>query len=109
MRASHKPRSFLRVILKRASPRNSRSASSSTAHSRMIRIPISPAAYAAIAGTLSAGVERQRAENGDIYVWFDPGIVAKLKAMQGPGETYNDVILRLAGRQTGMADGREDR
>ena len=65
----------------------------------MIRIAITPAAYAAIAGTLPGrvGVGRERAENGDIYIWLDPGVVAKLKALRGPGESYSDVILRLAG------------
>jgi predicted CopG family antitoxin len=31
-------------------------------------------------------------------VWLDPAIVARLKAMRGPGESYSDVILRLAKR-----------
>jgi hypothetical protein len=64
----------------------------------MIRIAITPAAYAVIAGTLpgNVGVERARAENGDIYVWLDHATVAKLKAMRGPGESYSDVILRIA-------------
>jgi hypothetical protein len=42
------------------------------------------------------GVERGRAENGDVFVWLDHATVAKLKAMRGPGESYSDVILRLA-------------
>jgi predicted CopG family antitoxin len=25
----------------------------------------------------------------------DPGVLAKLKALRGPGESYSDVILRL--------------
>jgi hypothetical protein len=64
----------------------------------MIRIAITPAAYAAIAGTLpgNIGVERGRAENGDVFVWLDQATVAKLKAMRGPGESYSDVILRVA-------------
>jgi hypothetical protein len=61
----------------------------------MIRIAITPAAYAAIAATLpgSVGVEPQRAPNG---VWLDPAVVTRLAAMRGPGESYSDVILRLA-------------
>ena len=64
----------------------------------MIKIALSPAAYAAIAGTLpgNVGVERQRAENGDIFVWLDHLTVAKLTALRGPGESFSDVILRLA-------------
>ena len=47
---------------------------------------------------MSAG----RAENGDIYIWLDPGVVAKLKALRGPGESYSDVIVRVA---AGASDG----
>ena len=64
----------------------------------MIRIAITPAAYAAIAATLpgSVGVEPQRAPNGDYFVWLDPAVVTRLAAMRGPGESYSEVILRLA-------------
>jgi hypothetical protein len=63
----------------------------------MVRICITPAAYAAIAGSLpgNVGVERARAENGDIFIWLDHATIAKLKASRGPGESYSDVILRL--------------
>jgi hypothetical protein len=30
------------------------------------------------------------------YIWLDPGVLAKLKALRGPGESYSDVILRVA-------------
>ena len=37
----------------------------------MIRIAITLAAYAAIAGVAGdVGVERERTENGDIYIWL---------------------------------------
>ena len=64
----------------------------------MIRNAITPAAYAAIAATLpsSRGVEQQRAPNGDYYIWLDPRYVDRLRAMREPGESYSDVILRLA-------------
>ena len=64
----------------------------------MIRLAITPAAYAAIAGTLpgNVGVERERAENGGVHIWLDPGVVARLKALRGPGQSYSDVILALA-------------
>jgi predicted CopG family antitoxin len=29
-------------------------------------------------------------------IWVAPGVVAKLKALRGPGESYSDVILRIA-------------
>ena len=38
----------------------------------------------------------ERAEDGSAHIWLDPGVVAKLKALRGPGESYSDVILRLA-------------
>ena len=65
----------------------------------MIRINITPAAFDAIAAMLVLGtvaVEPERAENGDIYVCLDPRVLTKLKALPGPGESYSDVILRLA-------------
>ena len=65
----------------------------------MIRIAITPAAYAAIAATLALGtvaVEPERAEDGYVYVWLDPRVLARLKALRGRGESYSDVILRLA-------------
>jgi hypothetical protein len=56
----------------------------------MIRI-----AFEAIA-TLpsSVGYERIRAPNGDYHVWLEPRFVDRLRAR--PGESYSDVILRLA-------------
>ena len=64
----------------------------------MIRI-ITPAALAAIAATLALGtvaVESQRAQDGSVHIWLDPGDLTKLKALRGPGESYSDVILRTA-------------
>jgi hypothetical protein len=65
----------------------------------MIRLQISAEAYDAIAQTLALGTvaaEPKRAENGDIYIWLDPRVLAKLKALRGPGESYSDVIIRAA-------------
>jgi hypothetical protein len=56
----------------------------------MIRIAITPAAYAAIAATLALGtvaVEPERAANGSVYVWLDPGVLARLKALRVAGES----------------------
>ena len=65
----------------------------------MVRLQISAAAFAAIADTLpsNVGFENKRAPNGDYFVWLDPATVAKLRQMRGPGDSYSDVILRLAG------------
>jgi hypothetical protein len=65
----------------------------------MIRIAITPAAYAAITATLALGtvaVEPERAQDGGVHIWLDPGVVAKLRALRGPGASYSDVILRLS-------------
>jgi hypothetical protein len=54
---------------------------------RMIRIAITPAANAAIAATLALGtvaVEPERAQDGGVHIWLDPGVLAKLKALRGP-------------------------
>jgi hypothetical protein len=66
---------------------------------RMIRIAITPAAFEAIAATLALGtvaVEPERAEDGNVHIWLDPGVLAKLKALREPSESYSDVILRLS-------------
>jgi hypothetical protein len=41
-------------------------------------------------------VEPERAQDGSVLIWLDPGIMAKLKALRGPGESYSDVILQVA-------------
>jgi hypothetical protein len=63
----------------------------------MIRLAITPAAYAVIVSTLpaSVGFEPQRAPGGDFYVWLEPTYVDRLRAMRRPGESYSDVIVRL--------------
>jgi hypothetical protein len=65
----------------------------------VIRIAITEAAFDAIAATLplgSVGYENESNERGERYVWLDHGVVNRLRAMRGPGESYSDVILRLA-------------
>jgi hypothetical protein len=64
----------------------------------VIRITITAAAFEAIAATLpsNVGYERQRALNGDYHIWLELRYVDRLRAMRVPGESYSDVILRLA-------------
>ena len=66
----------------------------------MIRISITAAAFDAIAATLPFGsvgvVEREPDDNGERQVWLEPKFVDRLRAMRGPGESYSEVILRLA-------------
>ena len=64
----------------------------------MIRLAISPAAYAVVAAThaASARLKRSSAPNGEFYVWLEPQYVDRLRALRKPGESYSDAILRLA-------------
>jgi hypothetical protein len=65
----------------------------------MIRIAITQAAFDAIAKTLalgSVGYENATNEKGERLIWLERSVVDRLKAMRGPGESYSDVILRLA-------------
>jgi hypothetical protein len=65
----------------------------------VIRIAISQAAFDAIAKTLplgSVGYENKVNEKGERLIWLDPGVVDRLRSLRGPGESYSDVIIRLA-------------
>jgi hypothetical protein len=66
----------------------------------VIQIAISQAALEAIARTLPLGnvsFENKTDEEGRRLIWLDKGVVDRLRAMRGPGESYSDVILRLVG------------
>ena len=68
----------------------------------MVRIAISQAAFEAIARTLPLGsvsFENKIDENGERLIWLEPNVVDRLRAMRGPGESYSDVILRIAEQQ----------
>jgi hypothetical protein len=67
----------------------------------VIRIAISTEAFEAIAMTLptplgSVSYENASNEKGERYVWLDPRVINHLRALRGPGESFSDVILRLA-------------
>jgi hypothetical protein len=65
----------------------------------MIRISITPAAFDAIAASLpfgSTAFEPEPSPAGERHIWLEPRFVDRLAAMRGPGESYCDVILRLA-------------
>jgi hypothetical protein len=50
----------------------------------MIRIAVTPAADTAIAATPALGtvaVEPERAQDGGVHIWLDPGVVARLKTL----------------------------
>jgi hypothetical protein len=75
----------------------------------MICIAITEAAFQAIAATLpgNVGYENKVNEKGERLVWLDPDMVARLRSLRGPGESYSDVILRIAERRDGA--GRDER
>ena len=65
----------------------------------MIRITISVEAFNAIARTLtlgSVGYENATNERGEKLIWLDRAVVERLRSPRGPGESYSDVILRIA-------------
>jgi hypothetical protein len=65
----------------------------------MISISITAEAYQAIKATLpevAGSWPTQTDERGLIRIWLDRPFVDRLGQMRGPGESYSDVILRLA-------------
>ena len=65
----------------------------------MIKIAISVEPFEAIARTLpldSVAVQADPTEQGQRHVWLEEVWVNRLRAMRRPGESYSDVILRLA-------------
>ena len=69
----------------------------------LIRLSVTPAAYAVIVATQSssAGREQNPGPDGEFYVWLERKYVYRLRALQKPGESYSDVILRLAEESEG--------
>ena len=64
----------------------------------MIAIPISREAYEAIPRCPRAPTRGLRADGrGNVRLWLDRKFVDRRAQMRGPGESYSDVILRLAG------------
>ena len=65
----------------------------------MIKIAVSQAAFDAISATLSlgsVGYENEINERGERLIWLPHDVLAKLNHLRGPGESYSDVILRVA-------------
>jgi hypothetical protein len=63
----------------------------------MIRIAVTEAAFDAVAATLPLGsvaYEAQLDAQGKRLIW--PEARVKLTALRGPGESYSDVMPRLA-------------
>jgi hypothetical protein len=66
----------------------------------MIGITVSGKAFAAIAATLPAGsgVEPEIVLDREYCVWLPRDVVNRLRALREPGESFSQVILRLAER-----------
>ena len=65
----------------------------------IVRIAISQAAFDAIARTLPLGnvsFENRTDEEGNRLIWLDRAVIDRLRSLRGPGESYSDVILRMA-------------
>ena len=65
----------------------------------MVRIAISREAYDAIVQTLPLGsvaVEPYFNAKGEREIWLDEVYVDRLAGLRGAGESYSDVILRIA-------------
>lgn len=65
----------------------------------MIRITINQAAFDAIASTLplgSAAYEQEADADGEREIWLAADVVNRMRYLRGPGQSYSDVILRLA-------------
>jgi hypothetical protein len=50
----------------------------------------------AIAKTAAYAMRTRPTSRGGRLIWLDHAVVARLRAMRGPGESYSDVILRIA-------------
>jgi hypothetical protein len=64
----------------------------------MIAISITLAAHQAIKASRlgTADAAPRPGPDGLIRIWLDRKFVDRLAQMRGPGETYSDVILRMA-------------
>jgi hypothetical protein len=64
----------------------------------MITIPITEEAYEALKARIPRidQAPTSKGRNGLMRIWLDRKIVDWLLTHSGPGETYSDVILRLA-------------
>jgi hypothetical protein len=47
------------------------------------------------------GYEAEANERGERLIWLEDAMPDRLGAMRGPGESYSDLILRIAGAGRG--------
>jgi hypothetical protein len=68
----------------------------------VIRITITTEAFEAVVATLhlgSVGYEADDNERNVRHVWLEARIADRLGAMRGPGESFSDAIIRIAGQE----------
>jgi hypothetical protein len=71
----------------------------------MISISITPEAFESIRATLPhSDPPPSRGPDGLIRIWLDPKVADELGRARGPGESYSDVIIRLAEAAGGSAE-----
>jgi hypothetical protein len=65
----------------------------------MIRVALTDEAYDAIASTLPKGAARwpMQRDGDQCFIQVEAAVVDSMRAMRRPGESYSEVILRLAG------------
>ena len=75
-----------------------RNSAANGSFTRMIAITITPAAHYAVKASLLGMTDAtpRPGPDGLIRIWLDDKFVNQLGQMRGSGETYSDVILRLA-------------
>jgi len=64
----------------------------------MINIPITEEAYEALKARIPRfnQVPTSRSRGGQMRIWLDRKFVDRLLELRSPGESYSDVIMRLA-------------
>jgi len=65
----------------------------------MVRIAISVEAIARTLPLGSVGYENKVKERGERLIWLDRAVVDRLRSLRGPGESFSDVILRIAAQK----------
>jgi hypothetical protein len=44
----------------------------------------------------NVGYENATNERGEKLIWLDRAVIDRLRSLRGPGESFSDVILRIA-------------
>jgi hypothetical protein len=66
---------------------------------KLVRIAITEAAFKAIARTLPLGSGGVEPKANKHLIWLEDAMADRLGAMRGPGESFSDAIIRIAGQE----------